>query len=217
MGTFALAPRPALRGHFHYAGFFISLGACAMLIARATTRPALFATIIYSLGLQSLFGVSALYHRLNWTPEMRLFMRRLDHAAIFLFISTSATAVTLLGLQGSVATHLLILTWSVTVIGVVQKFLVIKTPRWVSALTYIFAGWIIEIYLPDLRAAIDPTTINLLVIGGITYSVGALVYVFKRPNPFPRLVGYHEIFHFLVNVGALFHFISIYRLVIAAK
>lgn len=205
--------KPFLRGHFHQAAFFMGVGACLMLVSQASTLRSFIAALIYSLSVCILYGVSALYHRNDWKPRMRFWMKRFDHSAIFILISGTVTPVALLALPENTGRNLLLTTWGTSIIGIFQAFFWSQAPKWVRSLIYLCAGWIIIIFLPDFKTGLDEKNIALLVSGGIVYSVGAIVYAFKRPNPFPRIFGYHEIFHIFVIIATILHFLVVNHLV----
>ncbi len=204
--------KPLLRGHFHQAAFFFAFGACSMLLTKTDDLRSFIALLIYSTSLMTLLGVSALYHRIQWKPEERIWMRRLDHAAIFILIAGTGTPIFMLGLPAEASHKLLILTWSVASVGILQSLFWPQAPKWISALLYIFAGWIIVPYLPELNQALGSLSVLFLFIGGVIYTLGAVIYASHKPNPWPKVFGYHEIFHLLVVVAAFFHFLTIYRL-----
>lgn len=206
--------KPLLRGHFHQAAFFIALGACAMLIARSQGPRSLTGTIIYSISLAGLFGWSALYHRPNWEPAARTWMKRIDHAMIFILIAGTGTPICLLAIAENGGFEPLMLVWTAAGIGILQSLFWVKAPKWVSAVLYVAVGWMMYPYLPEIKAGIGETGVALVIAGGIVYTLGALIYALKKPNPFPRYFGYHEIFHVLVIFAATLHFLAIYRLVL---
>ena len=204
--------KPLLRGHFHQAAFFFALGACALLLAKTHDTRSLLATLIYSLGLTALFGISALYHRPQWNPAARMWMKRLDHAAIFIMIAGTGTPLSLLGLPGADGRTLMLYFWLAAGLGVIQCLFWVNAPKWISAILYVVVGWLALPYLSEFKSTLGVVSVALLLAGGIVYTVGALVYAFKRPNPWPKVFGYHEIFHVLVIIAAVLHFIVVYRL-----
>jgi hemolysin III len=206
--------KPLLRGHFHQAAFFVAVGACAVLLAEAAKTNAVGAIFIYSLGLCGMLGISALYHRPQWGHAGRLWMKRLDHAAIFLMIAGTGTPVALLGVPGSSGEKLRNIFWGVAVLGILQSLFWVKAPKWVSALLYVGMGWLALPYLAELKTALGSAGLAFLLAGGIVYTVGAVIYALKRPNPWPHVFGYHEIFHLLVVVAAVLHFCCVYRLLV---
>jgi len=201
--------KPVLRGHFHQAAFFFAMGACAMLIAQSKNSREVLATVIYSLGVVGLFGISALYHRPTWTPRPRAWMKRLDHAAIFVMIAGTGTPLSMLAMQEGSGNKLLTIFWAAAFVGIIQSVFWVNAPKLLSAILYVIMGWLAVPYLPELQDALGTTSIVLLLVGGVIYTLGALVYAFKWPNPWPRVFGYHEIFHIMVIVAAVFHFIVI--------
>jgi hemolysin III len=201
--------KPALRGHFHQAAFFFALGACAMLVAGSHGFRPSVAMVIYSLGVVGLFGISALYHRPQWSPGPRVWMRRLDHAAIFVMIAGTATPLCLLAMTAESGQKLLTIVWIAALIGVTQSLFWVTAPKALATILYVFMGWLSLPYLPELQVSLGTTRIALLLIGGIIYTLGALVYAFKKPNPWPHFFGYHEIFHLMVVIAAVFHFLVI--------
>ncbi len=201
--------KPLLRGHSHQAAFFFAFGVCVMLIAKTTDRTTFVAALIYSLSLISLFGISALYHRPNWKPKQRMWMRRLDHAAIYVLIAGTSTPICLLALAPETGVKLLQLVWGAALFGIFQSLVWVTGPKWVSSVLYIIAGCLVIPFMKELQAALSQTQIQLIISGGIAYMVGAVIYALKKPNPFPKVFGYHEIFHLLVIVGATLHFIAV--------
>lgn len=204
MGT--TLSKPLLRGHFHQAAFFVALGACAMLVSQSRDSRNLMAALIYSFSLCGLFGISALYHRPTWKPVPRMWMRRLDHAAIYILIAGTSTPICLLALSPEIGTRLLQLVWGAATFGMFQSLFWVQAPKWVSSILYVVVGGIIFPYLAELKAVLSNNDIRLIYAGGVVYVAGAIVYALKRPNPKPQVFGYHEIFHLLVIAGAAFHF-----------
>jgi hemolysin III len=205
--------KPLLRGHFHQALFFVFLGACSLLILKSHIQVEYVATIIFSLGALSMFGVSALYHRIHWSTKLRLMMRRLDHSVIYVMIAGTFTPVCLLGLQGESGRNLLIGVWFVASLGILQSLFFVNIPKILSAVLYLFVGFLILPYLNDLIPALGLTNLLLLVFGGVAYTIGAVCYGLKYPVLKPVVFGYHEVFHILVGVGAILHFMVVYHLV----
>jgi hemolysin III len=205
--------KPLLRGHFHQAAFFIAMGACLMLLARTPNFLCLITAGIYSFTLLLLFGVSALYHRPNWNPRARARMRRLDHAAIFALIAGSAVPIALVGVGGMQGRSLLTVIIAGAMVGVVRCLLWITAPKWLSTILYVLVACLSVPFLMDLKAGLGGTGLTLLLVGGLIYIFGAVIYAVKRPNPWPHFFGYHEIFHILVVIAAAFHFVVILRLV----
>lgn len=201
--------KPLLRGHFHQAAFFISLGACAMLISQSQNLLMFVCTLVYGIALSTLFGVSALYHRPHWNPRARAWMRRADHSAIFINMAGTAAPICLIGMKNEAGYKLFIAILVAAVFGIFKSVFWVKAPKWLSAIVYVGVGSLVIPFLPDVREALGGLGQGLLVTGCIIYAVGAAVYALKKPNPSPKVFGYHEIFHILVIIGAIFHFILI--------
>jgi hemolysin III len=182
----------------------------------APSAPARLAALVYGLSLVAMFGVSALYHRPTWQPAARARMRRLDHATIFLLIAGTFTPFAVLGLEGRETTTLLCIAWGGALLGLLQALFWVHAPKPLTALLYLAMGWAISPYFGALRAALGNAPLGLLLAGGVAYSLGALVYALRRPDPFPRTFGYHEVFHALVIVASVCHFAAVLGLVVRA-
>jgi hemolysin III len=205
--------KPLLRGYFHEAAFYFSIGACGMLLARCFETKAFPAVLVYSSSLVALFGISALYHRVNWSPAPRIWMRRLDHSAIFVLIAGTGTPVFFLSLPETSRLKVLVLVWSAAIVGVFKSLIWTRTAKWFTALLCVSVGWIIVPYFSELQVSLEQRTLGLILGGGFFYTIGAVIYALKKPNFFPKIFGYHEIFHILVVIGAGLHFLAIYGIV----
>ena len=202
--------KPKFRGVSHEWAFFASLGLGVALIVIADTPEKLLAASIYAVSLSALFGVSALYHRIDWkTNRARMLMRRLDHSMIFLLIAGTVTPFALLTISGTLATAILIAVWTGAVIGIAIELLWIGSPKWVSVIIYLVVGWIGAIAFPAIVGSAGIGAGLLIATGGILYTVGAVVYATKRPDPVPSKFGYHEVFHLLVVGAAGAHFVAV--------
>jgi hemolysin III len=197
--------KPLLRGVSHeIAAIFAGFAWLALaLVARDGT--ALVAANVYGASLFTLFVVSAIYHRGTWAPRARLMMRRLDHSAIFLLIAGTYTPFCLL-LPESSGLLLLSIVWGGAVLGVLRSIVWVRAPRPLVAAFYLLLGWIVVPVLPALRTALGDGALALLGGGGALYTLGAVIYATQRPDPFPRVFGYHEVFHALVIAAAACHF-----------
>jgi hemolysin III len=199
-----LPTKPLLRGVSHQIAFFAALAGASALLLAARSPQALRGAAIYGASLATLFGVSALYHRRNWRPVARKWMRRLDHSAIFVLIAGTFTPFCLL--LGPGARLALALTWGAAALGVLQSCFWVGAPKPLVALLAVAMGWSVLPIVPHIRAATGPSGISLLFSGGVSYCLGAAAYSFKRPDPAPAVFGYHEVFHAFVIAGALCHF-----------
>jgi hemolysin III len=205
--------KPRMRGWLHAYAFFVAAVGGIVLCSLAATRPGiapLISCVIYSLTVCGLFGVSALYHRRVWSPRGYQVMRRLDHSMIFIFIAGTYTPFCVLLLSPGLATLLLALVWGGALLGVGLKLIWPHAPRWLSAPLYIALGWVAVAVLPDILHRGGVTALVLLLVGGAAYSVGAVFYALRRPNPWPTVFGHHEFFHACTLVAAICHHIAIY-------
>lgn len=194
--------KPKLRGVSHQYAFFVSLGCGVALILAASDGRARLAASIYAAAVSALLGTSALYHRVTWRPQARRWMRRLDHSMIFVMIAGTYTPVALLALKGSLASTILIVLWTGALGGVVFKLLWIDAPKWLLACIYVALGLVSAAVFGELPATIGWLGVAGLATGGLLYVLGAIVYASGRPNPWPKVFGYHEIFHALVIAAA---------------
>ncbi|GAA4452984.1 hemolysin III family protein [Phytohabitans houttuyneae] len=202
-----------MRGWLHAYAFFVAVVCGIVLCSLAATRPGvapLVSCVIYSLTVCGLFGTSALYHRRVWSPRGFQIMRRLDHSMIFIFIAGTYTPFCVLLLPQKLATILLAIVWVGAVGGVVLKLAWPHAPRWASAPLYVALGWVAIAVLPDIGRHGGPAALVLLIVGGVAYTVGAVFYALRRPNPWPTVFGHHEFFHACTLVAALCHHIAIY-------
>jgi hemolysin III len=205
--------KPLLRGYFHQEAFFLFLGACALLVAKSTNERSLLSSLIYSLSLLLLFGISTLYHRVHWQTSPRALMRRLDHSAIFVQIAGTFTPICLLALTEEEGHKLLLIVWILAILGIMQSIFWVKAPKWFTSILYIAVGWMAFPYLSDLKVSLGFQNMILLAAGGILFTIGACFYALKKPNLFSPFFGYHELFHLFTLFGAGLHFIVIYQLI----
>ena len=195
--------KPRLRGVSHQWAFFVAVAAGVVLVLAAPTAEARLAVAIYALSVCALFGASAVYHRVTWASQAaRRWARRVDHSMIFLLIAGTYTPFALLTLDGTIATVILVVVWVGALGGIVLNLLWIDAPKWLAALIYVLLGWVAVAAFPDLLEAMGVTAAAMLAAGGLLYSIGAVVYALKRPDPAPRVFGYHEVFHALVIAAA---------------
>lgn len=205
--------KPLLRGHFHQGAFFAALGAGLMLVFGAHGFEKRISALVYFISLAGLYGISAVYHRPVWKENIRRWLKRIDHSAIFILIGGTATPLCVLGVQGEAGTKLLWLIWTGAIIGILQAIFWIGAPRWLTAAIYISVGLLAAPYIPELYQSLSTTDFILILVGGGIYAIGAVIYAIKRPAPNARIFGYHELFHILVILASISHFIVIYRLV----
>lgn len=204
--------KPLLRGVSHHVAFYVALVATALLVASAPSTRAALACVVYGASLSTLFGVSALYHRPDWSPARRQLMRRLDHSAIFLLIAGTYTPLFWL-LDPSPSHRPLWMVWIGAALGVAKSLVWPHAPKALTALLCVVLGWVVVGDVVRLAPAMGAVTVGLLVAGGVVYTVGALVYARKRPDPVPTVFGYHEVFHALVIVASICTFVHVVRVV----
>jgi hemolysin III len=201
-----LAVKPRLRGVSHQWAFFVSLACGAALVVAADSGRAIAAAAIYAISVSGLLGTSALYHRVTWRPDVRRWMRRLDHAMIFFLIAGTYTPIALLALHGTLATVVLVIVWGGAAAGIALKLGWIDAPKQVTAAIYVALGWVCVATFGQLTSSIGIVAVSVLAFGGLLYTAGAVIYALGRPNPVPGVFGYHEVFHALVIAAAAAHY-----------
>ena len=205
--------KPRLRGWLHAYAAAVSLASGAALIAVAATLrggPAGASTGIYAATVTLLFGTSALYHRLNWGPRGQAVMKRLDHSMIFVFIAGTYTPIAVLTLPRTAAIAVLAVVWVGALFGVALQSAWPTAPRWLSVPCYVALGWVAAFVFPDLLHSGGVAPFVLIAAGGVIYTLGAVVYGLKRPDPWPGTFGFHEVFHLCTLVAALCHYVAIW-------
>jgi hemolysin III len=201
--------RPRLRGVLHQVGFLVSLVVGPLLIFNADSPRRQAAAAVFAGSVAFCFGASALYHRVTWTPRVRLWMRRLDHAGVYLLIAGTYTPVSLLVLRGAWRPVVLTIVWTGAAAAILLKFVWVAAPRWLAAMIGIALGWVAVAALPQLAARLNPGATALLIIGGFAYTAGAVVYARRRPDPAPAVFGYHELFHALTILAVTCQYVAI--------
>src|SRR3954454_407377 len=198
--------KPRMRGVLHQYAFFVAVVLGAVLVIVAPDGRARVAALIYAFSVSGLLGTSALYHRVTWQPRARAWMRRLDHSMVFVLIAGTYTAFSLLVLDGTLANAILIVVWAGALGGIVLNLVWTTAPKWLSATVYIALGWVAVAAMPALARELGAVGVGLVMLGGLMYTAGAIIYAMGRPNPAPEVVGYHEIFPALVAAAAAAHF-----------
>jgi hemolysin III len=201
--------KPHLRGWLHLGAFPLAIVAGGLLTVLAPPGSVRAAVAIFASSAVLLFGVSALYHRGTWSPRMDGVLRRLDHANIFLIIAGTYTPLTMLLLPGSKGRWLLWGIWGAAVAGILFRVFWVGAPRWLYTPCYIAMGWAAVFFLPDFMRAGGVAVLVLVVIGGLLYSAGGVIYGLKKPNPSPRWFGFHEVFHSLTVAAFAVHYVGI--------
>ena len=208
--------RPRLRGWIHSGMIPLLSAAFAVLIAKSPTPIAVIGSSIYAASALLLFGISGIYHRYAWNPPTMLFFRRFDHANIYIFIAGTYTPFTFLFLHGGARWTLFGVVWGCALAGTIFKMFMPNAPRWLSTPLYVLMGWVIVAFLPQMSDAtkIYPTWVVvsamiLIAAGGLLYTIGAVVYALKKPNPIPEWFGFHEVFHAFTAVAFVCQYIAV--------
>lgn len=196
--------KPSWRGWIHAGTAPVALAAGIVLISLAHGTPAKWASAVFMVSSLLLFGNSAVYHRFNWRPRTKAVLKRIDHANILLLIAGTYTPIGVLALPPEEGVLLLSLVWGGAILGILFRVLWIGAPRWLYVALYLVLGWAAVMYMPQLFRA-SPAMMILVVVGGVLYSAGAVVYAIKKPNPWPNHFGFHEIFHVCTVLAFLCH------------
>ena len=202
-------PKPRLRGRIHQVAFWISIPAGVVLVTLADGAVQTAVAATYAVSLTAVFGASAAYHRGSWSDRAHGWMRRLDHSMIFLLIAGSYTPVTVLILDGPWEAVLLSLVWAGAAVGVTMKMLRPHGLSTTSAILYMSLGWLAMIALPRLLSGMTTAEAVLMIVGGLLYTAGAIVFARRRPDPRPDTFGYHEIWHSFIVAAATCHYAMI--------
>jgi len=209
LGTPPVEAKPLLRGWLHLGAFACMLVAGPLLVVQGSGAVVTAELAVYVFSLTCLFGVSAAYHRRDWAPPARRRLRRADHSMIFLAIAGTYTAVAGLALHGWARTFILCLVWVGAGAGIALRQLWLDAPKWAVAVPYVVVGWSALAVLPELERGLGAAGFALLLVGGAFYTVGAIVYARRRPDPAPRVFGFHEVFHACTLAGAALQFAAV--------
>lgn len=202
------AIKPRLRGWLHFGMGPLALAAAIVLVALAPTSAGRWAGAVFGASAVLLFGTSAAYHRGTWSPRAAVLLKRLDHSNIFLIIAGSYTPFAVMLLEGSQRVTLLVLVWSGALLGVAFRVFWVGAPRWLYTPVYVVLGWVAVFYLPPFLTNGGPGVLTLIIVGGGLYTLGAVVYGTKWPNPSPRWFGFHEVFHAFTVAAFVSHYIA---------
>ena len=204
----AVEAKPTWRGWIHAGTFPVAIVLGIVLITLADGVAAKISSAVFVLSSLLLFGISALYHRFNWGEKTKRVLKRLDHANIFLLIAGSYTPITVLALPTHKAVLLIFLVWGGALLGIGFRVFWIGAPRWLYVPLYLLLGYASLAFIVDFFRA-NAVMMTLILVGGLFYTIGAVIYGFKRPNPFPGVFGFHEIFHTLTLLAFLCHWTAI--------
>ena len=199
--------REPFSGYSHLVGFGLAAAGAIWLVLASSHHRA--AALIYSACLLSLYAASSAYHLVNLGEAVTLRLRRLDHAAIFLMIAGTATPILAQALSGTARTLMLALLWGTAALGVVFRFVWMRAPRWAYTAAYVGMGWLAAARIGDIAREVPHAALALIIAGGLAYTLGAVVYAIKWPNPLPKRFGFHEVWHLFVLVASVLHFAAV--------
>lgn len=193
--------------------FPVSLVAGAVLVASAPTRAAQISSAVFATTAALLFGTSALFHRGNWSPPIKDLLRKMDHSNIYLIIAGTYTPFAVLALPPEEGRTLLLIVWTGALAGVLFRVFWVGAPRWLYTTLYVVTGWVAVFFLPELIEGAGVAAVTLIIVGGVLYSAGAVVYGMRRPNPSPEWFGFHEVFHALTVAAYTAQYFAVWLVV----
>lgn len=209
--------KPMLRGWLHLGAAPLVLIAGMVLVVFAPTLEGRISSAVFTLTAVMLFGTSAVYHRGNWSPKAQAVLRRMDHANIFLIIAGTYTPLTVMLLDGRTRVVVLVVVWTGALLGLLSRILWLTAPRWVYVPIYVALGWVAIGFIGPFYQAGGAAVVALIIVGGLCYTVGAVIYGFKWPGKSARYFGFHEIFHALTIAGFTCHYIAASMAIYAAS
>lgn len=203
-----------MNGFTHFIGVILSIAATFLLIRKSNDSQSLIGVIsisVFGISMILLFTASTLYHWLKLSEEGIKKLRKVDHIMIFIYIAATYTPICIIVLKGYIGWLLLIAVWLVAIFGVIIKLLWMNAPRWLSTLIYVLMGWLAVVVIYPLFSSLEIDALLWLFTGGLFYTVGAIIYALKKPDPFPGILGFHEIFHLFVLAGSFSHYWLMYK------
>lgn len=206
--------REPMNGFTHFIGVILSITATFLLIIKSNDSQSLIGVIsisVFGISMILLFTASTLYHWLKLSEEGIKKLRKVDHIMIFIYIAATYTPICIIVLKGYIGWLLLIAVWLVAIFGVIIKLLWMNAPRWLSTLIYVLMGWLAVVVIYPLFSSLEIDALLWLFTGGLFYTVGAIIYALKKPDPFPGILGFHEIFHLFVLAGSFSHYWLMYK------
>jgi len=204
-----LQTRPLLRGYLHLGALVAAVAGTAVMLLQANSTRGYVGASVFGASLIVAYGTSAVYHRGHWSGRRLSIVRRLDHATIFFLIAGTYTPFCLLALHGAWGAALLSVAVTIAALGALVRLIWLDSPRRLTIPLYLASGWVALIAMSQILQALDLAPLGLLIGGGVAYSVGALAYAAKRPDPWPKVFGYHEVFHSLTVLGSTLHFLAV--------
>lgn len=213
----SVAPQERFSCYSHALGAVAAVGGAVLLLSRIpASAPVLLVASVYSVGAVAMLSASALYHAHKKADDEVSRWRRIDHAAVFFMIAGTYTPVCYVGLPTGWFWAIIGTQWGLVVIGVIAKLYVLNMPRWFTVGVYLVMGWFAAVPLPKFSGALSSLQLATLFAGGLAYTVGAIIYARKRPNPWPAAVGFHGIFHLFVLVGVVLHYLLVYSCLVSS-
>ena len=212
----AIPARPLLRGVLHQVAFAVAVAAGIVLVAETDGGRRVVGAAVFAGSAATMLALSAVYHRITWSPRARLRMRRADHAGIYVLIAGTYTPVGLLALHGPLQRLVLGVVWAGAGAAIVLKLVWVRAPKWSSAVIAIGLGWVGVAAIPQLVRADGLSPVLLIAAGGLAYTCGGIVYARRKPDPYPSVFGYHELFHALTLVGLALQYAAIAFFVVGA-
>ncbi|MHB8641965.1 MAG: PAQR family membrane homeostasis protein TrhA [Gaiellaceae bacterium] len=213
----AAAQKPRLRGVFHEWAFFAAIPLGIVLGVEAHGQRAIVSAWIFATSVVLMFGASALYHRVNWSPRRRILFRRLDHIGIYGLIAGTYTPVGLITLRGAWRWSVLGVVWGGALVAAVVKMSFPHAPKWVAASIALALGWVGVLAFPQIASRLGAGGATLILLGGLCYTLGAVIYARRRPDPAPGTFGYHEIFHLLVVAAVALQYVAVAFFVLRSR
>jgi hemolysin III len=196
--------KPLMRGWSHAVAAVASIVLTVILcVLSRHDIPRMISMLIFGLSMIELYTVSAVYHIVTWSPAKRRVLRAIDHANIFVLISGTYTPLCFNILTGWLRVTILMVIWALALVGIVSSIFTLKLPRWANAALYVAMGWVVILAIPAFLAVLPWISVATLLLGGVLYTIGAVIYARKKPDPFPSIWGYHEVFHLLVILGSI--------------
>jgi hemolysin III len=212
---FIQLPEERFSCYSHMAGGILAvIGTLILIIVSAGELAKIVVSLLYGLSISFLFFASTMYHAHKRSENEKTVWRKLDHIAIFVMIAGTYTPISFIYLTGGWRLGILIAQWFLVAVGIVLKLLIINTPRWVTILIYLLQGWMAVLPLYFLLTIMPISSFILMALGGIAFTIGAIIYAVKKPDPKPGVFGFHEIFHVLILLGAILHYIMILQALI---
>ena len=202
----ALLPKPLYRGIMHKYAFFLSIPSAVFLCLFSPSSSVFWPMLVYGISLVGLFGISALYHRGDWSPQNAKRMGKLDRTMIYFFIAGNYTPFGILAMDGALPQRLIVGLWTAVLFGAIINFFWYAAPNWIHAVLYLVVSWICVLAVPQLLHNLGQIALGWIFIGGLLHSVGAIIYALRSPNPFPKTFGFHEVFHCFVTLAIAIHY-----------